>query len=486
MSVSIQNNFFQQFPAYHKGLWVFDSTNNENNGFQYIIDVYSAVSNTFLGRFTPRPRPYDGFGLWNPSVLAPKIDNGKDIDPGMSGWTSAYNSQVHYYLELGEQVSSWDFDDNFFDTGYVGFTSFTQQHGFQVGDSVLIAQDSGAMNGYYDGVSTILQVDDAYSFVIDKSFGLSGPADPGTARKSDGTSVIVTGLTATRESWVYGSSLDRHELSVYSAASFMLGTTVAIQPLLTDMPSDFTMREDARMMLMVPNYSGFVTSIRFTTYDVSNNVVGAYVYSMSGPDIAIKRMMYVTCGPWDCDNLGPQHLFGPNEFLFSSVTHYTIGVYDSSIISRTITIHLDRTCADPEYNILFMDRKGTFATFSFTAKDTISFDNKKKTFIYDGIGEYGPLGAGGFQSPTKSRGYTVYDSRTLKSITVRSKDMTEDESEYIMELFSSPIVYWMKTPTEWYPIVVNDYNVVQQPFENDRFIEYEIEFAMANNENINW
>lgn len=486
MSVSIQHQFFQQFPAYHKGLWAIDSTNNEINGFQYVVDVYSATSNTFLGRFTPRPRPYDGYGLWNPSVLAPLIDNGKDIYPGMSGWTSAYNSEVHYYLSIGEQNSSWEFDDNFYDTGYVGFTSSTQQHGFIVGDSILITQDADALNGEYDGISTVIQVDDPYSLVIAKNFGLSGPLNPGTARKSDGTSFIVTGLTQSIDAWVYGASLDRKELSVYSATSYMLGTTVAIQPLLTDMPDVFTMREDARMMLMVPNYSGNVTSIRFNTYDAGGSIVGAYVYSMSAPEIATKRMLYVTCGPWDLNNGSVQHIFGANDFLNSAVTHYTMAVYDSQRISDLKTIDLDRGCAGTEYNILFMDRKGTFNTFSFTSKDTISFENKKKTFIYDGIGEYGPLGAGGFQSRTESRGYTVYDSRTLKSITVRSKDMTEEESEYIMELFSSPIVYWMKTPTEWYPIVVNDYNVVQQAFESDALIEYEVQFSMASNENINW
>lgn len=490
MSVSIQHSFFPQFPAYHKGLWVFDSTNNENNGFQYVVDVYSATTSgttgAFLGRFTPRPRPYDGYGLFNPSVLAPKINNGLDIYPEMTGWTTGYNSEVHYILSIGEQISSWDFDDNFYDTGYVGFTSSTQQHGFIVGDSVLIAQDYGALNGSYDGISTVLQVDDPYSFVINKNFALSGPANPGTARKSDGTLTIITGLTQTNDAWVYGASLDRKELEDYDYASYMMGVVSGQTAMLTDMPDSFTMRDDARMMLMVPNYSGHVTSIRFTTYDSNNNILGGYAFSMSAPETATKRMMYVTCGPWDCDNCGPQHLFGPTDFLNSDVAYYTMAVYESSQISETKTIVLDRTCSETEYNILFMDRKGTFNTFSFTLKDTVSFDNKKKTFIYDGIGEYGPLGNGGFQSKTESRGYTVYDSRTLKSVTMRSKDMSDQESTYMMELLSSPIVYWMKTPTEWYPIVVNDYNIAQQRFESDSLIEYEIQFSMGSNENINW
>ena len=488
MSISITNTLYQQYPAYHKGLWAFDSNNKDQVGFQYIIDVYSGENNVFITRFQPPPRPGDGYGLFNAAVLRTKIDQSKDVYETMVGWKPAPNSSVKYKLVVGEKVDQWSFTDNYFASGNLGFTSLTQAHSFITGDQILVFQDSPFTNQSYEGFATVISVPSDHSIVVNKPFAGSGPVEGGTIRRSDGTSMIVSGLTTGQTSWVIGYTLDDEDLEAYDVDEYSPGVTAGNKRLLTDMPDEFTMRADARLMLSVPQFSGSVGACIIKTYDKNNVSLGMYSISMAGALLSTKRMLYVSVGPYDVDNENPTVLSGTSEPINADLAYYDFYLFStaSTQCSESKRIWVDQDCAEQEYNLLFMDKKGTFNTFSFLNKETIDFENKKQTFMYDGKGSIGQSGAGGFTHDTASRGYTVFDSRQIKKITVRSKDMTEEESEYFMQLLSSPICYWMKSPEVWFPIVINDYTISQQQFENDKFIEYEIQFSLGSNERINW
>lgn len=64
--------------------------------------------------------------------------------------------------------------------GLVGFV-FNEPHPFKVGDMVDIMQDAGT-NAFYNGKTKVVWVD-KMSIIVNKGFGESTPAEPGSIRK---------------------------------------------------------------------------------------------------------------------------------------------------------------------------------------------------------------------------------------------------------------------------------------------------------------
>jgi len=99
---------------------------------------------------------------------------------GFVNSTLTATTQVDF--EIGDQIIiqqdlySWDYDDNYFSSGNVGFTGSTS-HIFESGDTVTITGQ--ITNPSYNGVTTITSVD-TNSIVTDKPWGSNTPVEPGT------------------------------------------------------------------------------------------------------------------------------------------------------------------------------------------------------------------------------------------------------------------------------------------------------------------
>lgn len=84
-------------------------------------------------------------------------------------------------FEIGDEVLvqqdlvDWDYDDNFFASGALGFTS-SNVHNFRVGQQITI--EGQITEPYYNGVTTITDVGTTW-IVTDKTFTTSTPAEPG-------------------------------------------------------------------------------------------------------------------------------------------------------------------------------------------------------------------------------------------------------------------------------------------------------------------
>lgn len=120
--------------------------------------------------FTGRDTSYD----LNHSKL---LVNTKEVDINIDGAhaietnTAAY---LNHYANNGIR-----FLDNGFYTGHTGFV-FAEEHGLSVGDSINVVQDAGYLNESYNGITTIIDVPDLYTIVVNKDWGVATPANPGT------------------------------------------------------------------------------------------------------------------------------------------------------------------------------------------------------------------------------------------------------------------------------------------------------------------
>ena len=181
-------------PTYNNVISVLQSDNRTENGFLHIFDVRNTATNDRVGKIT-LPVNLEGFGVHDASKLL-QSQVSADVNPSLTAVTIATNSFFQYDIQYGEKYElTWNFDDNYSDSGNVGFTSATEAHFFIVGDKVLITQNvSGATNPEYDGVHTITSIPDNKAFVVDVAFGASTPAEAGTAIYSDFRRIEFTGL----------------------------------------------------------------------------------------------------------------------------------------------------------------------------------------------------------------------------------------------------------------------------------------------------
>lgn len=89
-------------------------------------------------------------------------------------------------LSIGDSVYiqqnevQWEYYDNFFNSGNVGFTSTTQSHSFRVGTSVFVTGQ--ITNPQYNNFKTVTSVPDNNSIVVNEPFGSSSPVEGGIIR----------------------------------------------------------------------------------------------------------------------------------------------------------------------------------------------------------------------------------------------------------------------------------------------------------------
>jgi hypothetical protein len=104
------------------------------------------------------------------------VINSKELDLDIDG-AHAIESNLFSYVDNNINIKI-RFDDNGFYSGYTGYV-FSSAHGLSKGDVINVVQDAGAVNIFYDGITTIIDVPSTTEIVTDKLWGVSTIANPG-------------------------------------------------------------------------------------------------------------------------------------------------------------------------------------------------------------------------------------------------------------------------------------------------------------------
>ena len=119
--------------------------------------------------------------------------------------------------------------------------------------------------------------------------------------------------------------------------------------------------------------------------------------------------------------------------------------------------------------------------YTFGYKSTEEHIAKKQTHYRAG---YGEVSGSEYIFNDIRRGYAVHNVDHLKHITVRSDWMTQEESRFMMELFSSPVVLWQKSATLFVPVILDDVSIERLQWDQEDEIRYEVSFSLARKENV--
>jgi len=156
-------------PAYNPVTWWVDSTNKNETGFKYVIDVYNAAG-TKIAEYRVAPRIDDGYGVIDLSKLL-QSQVTKDLNLASTTYYDASNSYFEYDVDFGEEYNTSTAYTGFVDSGTItGLDSDyvalqVASHSYVIGDQINVTE-TVTTNALINGLHTVIDVDSTH-VVID-------------------------------------------------------------------------------------------------------------------------------------------------------------------------------------------------------------------------------------------------------------------------------------------------------------------------------
>lgn len=468
-------------PVYNPVVYYIDSTNKNQPGFRYVVDLYSAGTANKIAEFRVAPRPNDGYGYIDISKIL-QTQLSFDFSPSAFSTYKALNSFVNYDIKFGEEYNvNWTFTDTQFESGNI--TRFNQTpnsvpHTFIVGDQIIVSQTLDYIPNA-EGLHTVKSVPDAYNVVIDVPFIVS-PLNPGVIAYADNRKTIFRDLSSIEECIAFNGALSFKNFPNYSFLNYALDNTVSnTRSLLTNMPvSGFwaTPTQDLWVNIMKKSTDNINQRIMFTNSNGESFYSDAWSVGVNNSTITQGAI-----GPGNAIAL--VSLSGATFPLIKSNTEwYDVKIFTPSISATTKTyrINIDRRCKIEDYEIVFQDRMGSFMSFAFQLKAEETGNIERMMYTQ----QLGDLSGSKFSYDSTGRGSVITNVKLKREIKLNTNWMSEEMSVYFDELLTSPVTY-LKVDGKYYACIIKDstYRVERQ--RNKNLIQKTVTVQFANDEIIN-
>jgi hypothetical protein len=481
-------------PAYNDQLYTMTSVNQAQPNFRFVCTVYNEEETTPLKTFKIPVRPQGDYGQINlSSWLQSQVTY--DLGPTFTnGITTTIKSAFPYYLYLGEEFSiQWPYDDYGYtvDTftpngqfnGFIRLNS-TTTHFFNVGDQILINQtDGGALFPEIQGLHNVVYVINSTSIIIDLNyFDLTnpGPTMGGEVRYNNNELYESGTIEKSQVHCVFNGTTNWNDWINWDSTIHSICNNP--QTLLTTIPrTNFYMR---------PTQPFYVDLGYAYDWDLCRGVYKEIVFSNSNGDIItsddinnVDPSPSTFPRPWVRQaNVGPDTDAAVNVQvgtlpLIKPDTEWYEFYFSESTVSETIRIYIDNRCPINTTQVMFLDRLGSWGSFSFQLRNFEEYSNKKDTFnreldytnlngIFDGL--------------------TTYNSTIERTYRLNTDWMTEEMSRYFEELISSPIVLFRLDENDgWAPCQVLTNSGEINKRKNKRLFKKEITIKSSFVEKIN-
>jgi hypothetical protein len=461
-------------PAYNPLKFIVDSTNKNNTGFKYIFQVFEAGTANKIAEYKVLPTYVDGYGEIDLSKLL-QTQVSWDLNTSSTSWYNAPNSRYLYDVKVGEeQLAEYSWTSNITNNG--GNAKINVTNTFAVGDQVVITQaDGGVANPQLEGLHTVLSATGS-NFTVNVSFSsITDVTINGDVCYADNRKLITLNVTTFEDFIVFNGAFRWLDWSVYDNSDYKL--TFADSYWLTNQPQQFSCTLGQDLYLNLRSAQGhdrivFVNSNGDSFYKAINNT-----------DIISQ----VPVGP---NNYGT--LVGTGDLIDSTVEWYEVYYRTAlSIDSQRYRINLDRRESITEYDILFLDRLGSYSSFAFQLKSYERGEITREIFNND---VKGYVSGASWNYRTEDMGFMQSNINVTKSFDLNTNWMTQDMAQYFEELLTSPQTFVKQVTydctegaisTAYQPCIVqnNAYEVYQQ--RNKNLIKQSITIKLSNQDNIN-
>jgi hypothetical protein len=216
------------------------------------------------------------------------------------------------------------------------------------------------------------------------------------------------------------------------------------------------------------------TSVQLTGYNAAGSIITNGVIDIT----TTEKFNRIAIGTYDIVNSDPFDWSSglPSTFL-TGVSYYTVSIKNVSILtnSETFTYYVDSKCSKyTPIRLHWLNRLGGFDSFNFIYKSEVDTDVKRSSYLQ----EHHNFTGSSWEYNKASRGNTVYNVEMTSTTRVNTDFLTDSESEWMEDLFTSPVVY-QELNNELIAVTIDGKNIKRQTSLNDKLAQYTFDFTEA-------
>ena len=480
--MAITNTILPQIitPSYNPVVFGFTSNNYLNEGFRYVVDIFSANTNTKIASLNVVAQ-IAGDGYVNISKILSNFLT-VTFDPNAGGVLKATDSYLDYTVKIGEEYNTtWPYNDfEFYAPSGFTVTQLRQStsastHTFIVGDQINVTTANSLVNGLH----TVVGIVSPYSILIEVPF-VSGPTISGTVQYADNRKTTFSGLTNNSGYTVTNSAFGLIQWpNLNFAFNSQNGTSPSSSAMLTNLPVNNFYATPAQNLF-----------INFAHYSADSTSISLEIENSNGDKFRMDDIWTtVNNGSVRQVPIGPNNIYstivvsGTSGIVKADTEWYKVNTISSPYVTNTsqvYTINIDRRCVRNDYHIAFMDRKGSVMSFAFQLSDKETGSVQRESFKQ----QLGGINGSVWSYLPSDRGTTITNIDVTKSLELNTNWMTDEMSVYFEELITSPYL-WFYDGVEYISCFLNDSSFEVERQKNKRLIKKTISITFANNTIIN-
>lgn len=488
MSITIQKQPQDLMPVYNQMVIAVTGSYQTYSNHQFVVDL--KCNNVDVSRLKVPANP-DGYGVFD---IHKHLENrvSYDFNPNTVGLYVATQSFATYSVGFSEQFRfNWGFVDNYFLGGAVGFIgpSGGSRPLFATGSEISVAQITPFSFSSYEGDAIITSVQfitasNAWVVGTNKGFESSSPANGGTISLSNFGLTTVSSTQSIPEKYVWNGVYSFLDFINYDQTNYIPNTTT-FSSWLTNVPQNWQLEIDSRMWLLAYKTSN---GQQRTLVAQSNNGIFTYAspYSLSVSGIDRYRLVGAGVGPWNLISSTAGWVVSSGSFpiIDSNTSTYSVFYRNSTgnQDTETLVFTINNECSKYEkIQLVFMDKLGSFVPYTFTLVSRLNKTISRVDYqqIY---GNYAPASQA-WDYNSWDRGKKNLDTMVNEVYTINSNWVNQSQSNYLMELFESPEVYWIDENGTTVAVNVTTNQVEKKMVINDQLINYQLTFELSNKSN---
>ena len=246
--------------------------------------------------------------------------------------------------------------------------------------------------------------------------------------------VVYPDLTVGTDKYVWNASLSYNEYVEYNFSNYK--------------DIWLTTQKTFNVGLNNVGYNGIITDtdldleyLEVKTYDSSAVLIDTYqIQNLLSTGVTGSKYLSVITAPKNLNAVTTGLTLGSQPIVDSSVAYYTCQILDSALsgVSDLLTFTIDEGCSYPRRRLHFQNKYGAFNAFNFdlVSKESVNIKKKSYKFNPDRINASGEL------SYEKSDRTNInYHIKSSNQIQLNADYITEEQSIWLEELFTSPEIY---------------------------------------------
>lgn len=271
----------------------------------------------------------------------------------------------------------------------------------------------------------------------------------------------------------------------FDYTEYLVNSTSTTKKFLTDSPRTLDINTgQSAFLYFIVNANDAAAEYEIKTYDANGSLLNTAHVENPINDFGGAwnlRYGYIPVGTHDIENVNSALMTGSTpSTIFSGAKSYTVQLRDSSnnYVSEKFTYNIDQVCTKyTPVRLHWLNSLGGFDSFNFNLKSIEEDDIKRESYVKQSRTFNGT----NYTYTKDARGTVDYDIRKTKKLTINTDYLTDEQSEWMLDLVSSPVVY-IEQNNELIAVTCKERRFKKMTSLNDKLPQYtfDIEYALTN------